>query len=259
METFVFQRHPRARRKAAAFQFENRADHRNERARVGHDLECFDGLLESKAHANSELLECLITLGFVVPAGLDEHQREKDRLQQTKADEERLFLTIAPTMACNQRCSYCFQRNTPKTKIMSAEMQQAVIEFVRRKIGNTNQLLIQWFGGEPLVAYGTIVSMTKAFKAICAERSIDYYAEMLTNGTLLTPERVAALRTLDIKALRFPDGMPKTYANGERSRCPRQRPTTGSWSKTCRPSWMLPAASPCASTWTRKTSRKPST
>jgi uncharacterized protein len=80
-------------------------------------------------------------------------------------------------------------------------------------MGNSKQLVIQWFGGEPLIAYGAIVSMTKAFKAICAENGIDYYAEMLTNGILLTPERVAALPTLDIKALQISlDGTPETYA-----------------------------------------------
>lgn len=175
--------------------------------------ECCDSLLESGTHPNADLLECLVTLGFVVPVGLDELQREKDRLRETKANEERLFLTIAPTMGCNQHCSYCFQRNTPKTKIMSAEMQRAVIEFVRRKVGNSKQLVIQWFGGEPLIAYNVIVSMTKAFKSICTERDIDYYAEMLTNGILLTPERVAALPALDIKALQISlDGTPETYA-----------------------------------------------
>lgn len=175
--------------------------------------DCFDGLLVSGTHPNADLLDCLVTLGFVVPAEVDERQREKDRLQETKAGEERLFLTIAPTMACNQHCSYCFQRNTPKTKIMSRALQRAVMEFVRRKVGNAKQLVVQWFGGEPLIAFDAIVSMTTAFQAICAERGIDYYAEMLTNGMLLTPERVAALSSLNIKALQISlDGMPETYA-----------------------------------------------
>jgi uncharacterized protein len=186
--------------------------------------ECFDGLLESGTYPNADLLECLVTLGFIVPIGLDEHKREKDRLWETKADKKRLFLTIAPTMACNQHCSYCFQRNTPKTKIMSKEMQQAVIELVRCKVRDSKQLVIQWFGGEPLIAYDAIVSMTNAFKAICAERGIDYYAEMLTNGMLLTPERVAALPTLDIKALQISlDGMPETYAERREVALPKAK------------------------------------
>jgi uncharacterized protein len=175
--------------------------------------ECFDYLLKHGTYPNADLLACLVTLGFVVPAGVDEFQREKDHLRKTMADVDRLFLTIAPTMACNQHCSYCFQRNTPKTKIMSLEMQQAVIDFVRCKVGNSKQLAVQWFGGEPLIAYDTIASMTRAFKSICRDRDINYYAEMLTNGMLLTQERVATLPSLEIKALQISlDGTPETYA-----------------------------------------------
>ncbi|MBB4383409.1 radical SAM/SPASM domain-containing protein [Bradyrhizobium sp. SBR1B] len=174
---------------------------------------CLDSLEHEDATPDRELVRCLTTLGFVVPAELDEFGEEEERLRHSKADESRLFVTIAPTMSCNQHCSYCFQRNTPKTKVMSEEMQQATIEFVRRKLANSRQLVVQWFGGEPLIAYASITSMTRAFKAICADVGIDYYAEMLTNGVLLTPERVVALPELGIKALQISlDGMPETYS-----------------------------------------------
>ncbi|WP_292226386.1 radical SAM protein [Mesorhizobium sp.] len=174
---------------------------------------CLDSLKHGDAAPDRELVSCLATLGFVVPAELDEFSEEEERLRLNKVDESRLFVTIAPTMACNQHCSYCFQRSIAKTKIMSEELQQATVEFVRRKLGDSRQLVVQWFGGEPLIGYAVITSMTRAFRAICAERGIDYYAEMLTNGVLLTPERVAALPDLSIKALQISlDGMPETYS-----------------------------------------------
>ncbi|WP_037080131.1 radical SAM protein [Rhizobium sp. CCGE 510] len=174
---------------------------------------CFDYLENEDMGLDRELVGCLAALGFVVPAEVDEFKEEEERLHRSKANESRLFVTIAPTMACNQRCSYCFQRNTPKTKIMSAKIQRAIIEFVRRKLGDSRQLVVQWFGGEPLIAYAAITFMTREFKAICAERGIEYYAEMLTNGLLLTRERVAALAELSVKALQISlDGMPETYS-----------------------------------------------
>ncbi|WFU06787.1 radical SAM protein (plasmid) [Rhizobium sp. CB3171] len=174
---------------------------------------CFDSLEHKDPAPDRELVSCLATLGFVVPADLDEFREEEERLHHSKLDDSRLFITIAPTMACNQHCSYCFQQNTPKTRIMSARMQQATIEFVRRKIGNSRHLVVQWFGGEPLVAYAAITFMTRAFKAICAELGVHYYAEMLTNGVLLTPKRVAALSQLCVKALQISlDGTPETYS-----------------------------------------------
>lgn len=177
-----------------------------------------DGLGEierSGQCSDQAMQQCLVSLGFVVPEEEDEYERERLRFQATKASRETLRVTIAPTMACNLRCSYCFQQNLVRGGVMTPDIQQAVIEFVRRKAGQETKLLVvQWFGGEPLLAYKQIVSMSVEFQRTCAERGIAYYSEMLTNGTLLTPEIIESFKRISLRAIQIPlDGAISTYAN----------------------------------------------
>lgn len=164
--------------------------------------------------ANEALLQCLISLGFVVPEDENEYERERIRFQTAKASRETLRVTIAPTMVCNLRCSYCFQQNLARSKCMKPDLQQGVIDFVRRKLEEgSRRLVVQWFGGEPLLAYKQIVAMSAEFQSICVERGIAYNSEMLTNGTLLTTEMIDSFRQIALKAIQIPlDGSVCTYA-----------------------------------------------
>lgn len=164
--------------------------------------------------ANESLLQCLISLGFVVPEEENEYERERIRFQTTKASRETLRVTIAPTMACNLRCSYCFQQNLVRGKSMKPDVQQGVIDFIQRKLEEgSKRLVVQWFGGEPLLAFKQIVAMSAEFQSICTERGIAYYSEMLTNGTLLSAEMIDGFRRIALKAIQIPmDGTVGTYA-----------------------------------------------
>ncbi len=159
------------------------------------------------------LLRCLYTLGFVVPANYDELAAQQAAFQAARESTETLRLTIAPTMAYNLHCSYCFQQNFPPCKTMRPDVEQGIVEFVRRKSEASKALVVQWFGGEPLLRFKRIVAMTEAFQRICSDRGMRYHAEMLTNGVLLTPEIITSLPKLGIKAIQIPlDGDVDTYA-----------------------------------------------
>ncbi|NTW01162.1 MAG: radical SAM protein [Oscillochloris sp.] len=163
--------------------------------------------------ATERALHGLIASGFVVPRGEDEYAREHRKFLTTQARRDTLFLTIVPTMACNLHCTYCFQQNIPHGRSMSPDTQDGIIEFVRRKAGESKALVVQWFGGEPLLRFDTIRTLSNAFLNICTEAGLAYHAEMLTNGLLLTPSIIAELATLRIRAIQVPlDGNPTTYA-----------------------------------------------
>jgi uncharacterized protein len=174
---------------------------------------CFSELEQNGACQSEELLEGLAQLGFVVPIDRDEYQCEKERYLNNQHSTRILYLTIAPTMQCNVKCSYCFQQNLPRTRAMTTDIQRGIVEFVRRKAKGTEGMVVQWFGGEPLMAYGVIKTLTTEFQRICADSGLHYRAEMMTNGLLLTPEIIRALPTLSVNALQIPlDGSPASYA-----------------------------------------------
>jgi uncharacterized protein len=155
----------------------------------------------------------LSSLGLIVPGDVDEYEGERVAFQDRLRARETLKITIAPTMACNLRCTYCFQQHLRKSPLLDRETQCGIVDIVRHLMRGTRLLVVQWFGGEPLLAWPRICEMTEEFQRICADCGAEYYAEMLSNGTLLSADKIARLDRLAVRALQIPlDGDIATYA-----------------------------------------------
>lgn len=183
----------------------------------GEQIQIFEDWLreikQSGSCSNHRMLRCLAALGFIVQDDEDEYESEHARFLATQISKDTLRVTIAPTMACNLRCSYCFQQNMRRCKTMRPDIQRGVVEFIRRTLEGSRLLVVQWFGGEPLLAYKQIQAMSAEFQEICQMRNIAYYSEMLTNGTLLTPKLIDSFPQIALKAIQIPlDGDVPTYA-----------------------------------------------
>ena len=143
---------------------------------------------------NSENIKKLIRFGYVVSEQVDELatfelERAKVRLGSTV-----LSLTIAPTMACNMRCPYCYENKNGKK--MSKETQEKLIQFVKAHFSNNTdikRLSITWYGGEPLLQMDTIHYLSKSFMQICKDNKCEYKARIVTNGVLLDKETAKVL------------------------------------------------------------------
>ena len=59
---------------------------------------------------DTEFLNNLLKCGYLLPAGVDEKFLIKTNLMLGRYNKSLLSLTIAPTMACNFRCIYCFEQ-----------------------------------------------------------------------------------------------------------------------------------------------------
>lgn len=97
----------------------------------------------------------------------------------------RLSLVIAPTLACNFACPYCYEASLP-VSIMSEEVEDNIIRFIKSYETICDELEICWEGGEPLIGFETIKSL---FTKIEKEISLKIKGNVIvTNGYLLTPE-----------------------------------------------------------------------
>lgn len=108
-----------------------------------------------------------------------------------------LTLVIAPTMACNLACSYCFEGNHKKPGVMSEMIEDRIIDFVKSQ--KPQALSITWFGGEPLLAFSRILSLSKKFRTI----DIPFSSTMITNGTLLSKDVVVNLHYLNLQKIQI--------------------------------------------------------
>jgi len=114
---------------------------------------------------------------------------------KARFNESTLGLVIAPTMACNMACKYCFEGN--KQGRMSDETIQSVIEFVGRRAGSLKGLEIDWYGGEPLLAMDIIERLSRGFIDLSETHKFSYMSSVVSNGYLLTPDTVD--RLVDLK------------------------------------------------------------
>ena len=133
--------------------------------------------------------EKLIELGFIVDEGIDEIkiQEEKRKSGSDRAKYDRASYTIAPTLKCNARCWYCYEKDTPHFT-MSEEVVNKTIEYIKNDITKlkSNSLKINWFGGEPLLAQDIIWKMSKELIEFIGKEN--YSANIVSNGSLINEE-----------------------------------------------------------------------
>lgn len=108
-----------------------------------------------------------------------------------------LSLTINPTLACNFRCPYCFEKEH-RPKYMTDEVEDRIMELVRNSVGS-QRIFVTWFGGEPLLGFNIIKRLTEKLKGI----GKPYEAGMITNGYFLTDEVIKSLEPLCIRRLQI--------------------------------------------------------
>ncbi len=134
----------------------------------------------------NEAVAALAGQGFFVPKGTDELKRVRHLQAHTTSSSTHQHLIIFPTEQCNFRCVYCYE--TFEQGAMSPETSAAVKRFIRRRLKTLASLQIDWFGGEPLVAFDVIAEIMPEVKRLADEKECLFGSHITTNAYLLTPE-----------------------------------------------------------------------
>ncbi|PWB71243.1 hypothetical protein C3F09_08065 [candidate division GN15 bacterium] len=133
---------------------------------------------------------------------------------RARFNESTLSLVIAPTMACNMACPYCYEGS--KQGRMSGETMQAVIDFVKQRAGSLNGLNVDWFGGEPLLAMDIVERLSRSFIDLSETHKFEYTSTIVSNGYLLTPEIIDRLVALKCRAAQVTLDGPSRMHNRKR-------------------------------------------
>lgn len=139
----------------------------------------------------ADLVDALKSGGFVVDASLDERRLLKAMDQNARFGSARLALTIAPTLACNLRCPYCYQDH--KSRHMNAEVTERIKAFVSKQLRYLSDFSVSWYGGEPLLVKDRVLDLQRYFFAACKEANVNFGSSMITNGYLLEEELARTL------------------------------------------------------------------
>ncbi len=138
-------------------------------------------------------------LGMVVD--FDELEALASMGKCTCSNSGYVSLTIAPTMACNFDCPYCYEDNRPGK--MEPSVQDEVISFAEKLIRHFNpeRFLVTWYGGEPLLASDVVESLSTRLVDLAERNHSSYFSRMISNGYLLTEENVALMERCRISQL----------------------------------------------------------
>ncbi len=134
---------------------------------------------------------------FLVEEGEDEVERLEASSRESRGSDEPLQLTIAPTLACNFRCDYCYER--PAEERMTPAVEQALLDFVDRREPGEGGILVTWFGGEPTLCVETIERIQKGLRAVAARHASRLHPSgIVTNGWLLDRRMATRLRAAGV-------------------------------------------------------------
>lgn len=129
----------------------------------------------------------------------DEIDDVKNSIIRELSSDKTLKLTVNPTLDCNLRCWYCYERHNKKA-YMNNETMCSIVRFVNRKVtGATNNVELSFFGGEPLLtAIDRAIPLAKVIGESCKSRQKKFTLHFTTNGYLLSNRIVDEIAALNI-------------------------------------------------------------
>lgn len=132
-------------------------------------------------------VKALSEMGFLVEDDIDELLSLESLRKKTIASNKvsPTYYIICPTTGCNARCHYCFEKGAVQ-KRMDSRTSKAVAEYIVKN-HDDKQLMIQWFGGEPLLEPEIISYITDYLH----ENGVKFDSKIITNGYLLNKKVIS--------------------------------------------------------------------
>jgi len=134
----------------------------------------------------------LYAAGFLVEKGVDEPGRVVAERLYWRKNREHVDLTLVPTLACNFRCSYCFERHAARS--FSPADRESAAAFCRKVIEpGARTVVLHWYGGEPTLRPEDMRAVAPVVYGRAQEVGALFHSEIFTNAWLLDEALCAML------------------------------------------------------------------
>lgn len=147
---------------------------------------------------HSAFFEFLKEKKFIVDCFSIEEDDVISDWKKTDINKDFFGIFINPTLDCNLRCWYCFEKHV-KGSLINTEIFSSIVNLIKKKIkeDGVKDLSLSLFGGEPLIAFNSIVlPMIQQASKICIENQRNLYVSFVTNGTLITKTILTELSSI---------------------------------------------------------------
>ena len=99
---------------------------------------------------------------------------------------------------------------------MTDETKENLMKFIEEQLDTTEQLSINWYGGEPLLVMDIIEDMSGRLIKLCEEKGVAYTAGIVTNGYLLSTEIARRLAVCKVTNMQITIDGPEEIHNKRR-------------------------------------------
>jgi uncharacterized protein len=137
------------------------------------------------------LFSALVSQKHLVNDSVNEIDLVEARKRAGIRDSNRLDVIVLPTLNCNFACVYCYEDH--RRSRMHPDMVGALKAWLTAEIPIHKVVMLHWFGGEPLLQFGTVVSVSQHAKLVAEQNGTLAVLHITTNGYLLTRNRAQEL------------------------------------------------------------------
>ena len=146
----------------------------------------------------------LSRLGFIVEDREAEKRAMLNFFDDANSRDPVLNLIVVLNLDCNFSCIYCYEGDMKGKLYMSDKTAGGLIDFIKERFTEDKKtLLIDFYGGEPLLSIGLIKSISGALKPFCERRGASYTFTLVTNGSLFTKRVAEQLVPLGLKRVKI--------------------------------------------------------
>jgi len=191
--------------------------------KINHELKRFLDTLDKNNKFPSNQLENinnLYAMGLLVKNEEEDIEKLEDFLNQLKYgyNKSKFVTTILTTSACNLKCVYCFEESSRENGKLNLKTQDQIIDWLKRRVQKLEYqgILLNYYGGEPLLNLPAIEYISTEMKEWCASQGIHFGMTMQTNGYLMTPHIIKRLKELNLERVRISVDGTKEHHDGNR-------------------------------------------
>jgi uncharacterized protein len=148
--------------------------------------------------------DTLARLGILVPDRAAERDELRDIFLTANRSRPLFQGIVVLNLDCNLACTYCFEGNFRGGEYMSHVTADLVVESIRRdQIGAGRDVILTFYGGEPLLSVPLIREIAGRLKEAAAGRGTGFAFNLVTNGTLLSRTVARELIPLGLNGAKF--------------------------------------------------------
>ena len=167
-----------------------------------------------------ELYEELKQSRIIVESDETEILKIKHKILANRYSSNTIVFTLLPTLACNFECPYCFAKTGGES--ITIEVSNSIVKLLEHLTSNNKSTLLNltWMGGEPLLNFKEIQSLTQKLK----RDDVRINASLVTNGYLMSKEIIEQFKELYISFVQVTiDGLEEEH---NQTRVHKQRMNT---------------------------------